>query len=101
MGVKIVWLERAVLDLREIFDYYKIKASANISRKIVNSIRESVSILKIQTNVGSKEMLLEARALDYRSLVYGNYKIIYFIEKKTVYISTVFDCRQSPKKLTV
>jgi plasmid stabilization system protein ParE len=101
MGLKIIWLERSVLDLREIFDYYKIKASASISRKIVNSIRESVNILKTQTNVGSKEILLEDRALDYRSLVCGNYKIIYFIEKKTVYISTVFDCRRNPAQLTI
>lgn len=29
----------------------------------------------------------------------GNYKILYWVEPKTVFIAAVFDCRQNPQKM--
>ncbi len=44
---------------------------------------------------GSEEPLMA----DHRYLVEGNYKIIYRVETKTVFIVRVFDARQAPEKL--
>ena len=36
---------------------------------------------------------------DFRCLVEGNYKIIYWKEDEIITIASVFDCRQNPKKM--
>ena len=39
--------------------------------------------------------------LQYRSLIEGNYKIVYCLEKdKYIRIVAIFDCRQNPDKLS-
>ena len=99
MVIKIIWTETAKSSLKIIFDYYKENASVFVARKIKNKILEELNILKTGVFSGAKEPLLYGFENNYKYLVVGNYKIIYFIDKNKVIISLVFDTRQNPQKL--
>ena len=97
--MRIEWSESAERQLREIFDYYSFEASATIAKRIVNSIIEKVSVLRKNPLACAKEELLSDYPQDYRCLVEGNYKIIYWIKENVITIASVFDCRQNPVKI--
>jgi plasmid stabilization system protein ParE len=99
MELKVFWTETALNQLRDIFDYYKVKASHKVARNIVRKIVNRTIQLERSPRSGQKEPLLESRKFEYRYLVEGNYKIIYWIEDNYVKIATVFDSRQNPEKL--
>lgn len=66
-----------------------------------------VSLLNAPNNlmknpkVGTSELLLRNRVIEYRYIVSTNYKIIYSINEndKTIRIVDVFDTRQNPLKI--
>ena len=99
MEIKIEWPELAIKQLKNIYDYYSLKASQKIAKKIVNKIIDRVEILKHNPLSGSKEELLNEMPEEFRSLVESNYKIIYWQENKVITIASVFDCRQNPEKM--
>lgn len=99
MELKVFWTETALNQLRDIFDYYKVKADHQVARNIVRKIVNRTIQLERNPRSGQKEPLLETRKFEYRYLVEGNYKIIYWIEDNYVKIATVFDSRQNPEKL--
>ena len=49
--------------------------------------------------MGPIEELLRHRKNEYRYIVDGNYKIIYWIDEHFIKIASVFDSRQNPEKL--
>ena len=67
--------------------------------EIAQQIIERTIQLEKKPNSGQKEPLLTDRKFEYRYLVEGNYKIIYWIEDNYIKIATVFDCRQNPEKI--
>ena len=99
MEIKVLWTETALNNLEDIFEYYKYKASVRVARNLVKGLVKST--LKIQNSplIGKREELLIGRKFEYRFLVVGNYKIIYWIEHSYIKIATVFDCRQNPEKI--
>jgi len=99
MEIRIEWSELSERQLKDIFDYYSIKASTRIARKIVNRIINSVGILESNPFSGPKEELLVDYPEEYRYLVESNYKIIYWKRDNLVTIASVFDCRQNPDKI--
>ena len=99
MELKVFWTETALNQLRDIFDYYKVKADHQVARNIVRKIVNRTIQLERNPRSGQKEPLLETRKFEYRYLVEGNYKIIYWIEDNYVKVATVFDSRQNPEKL--
>lgn len=96
---KVLWTNIATNQLEQIFDYYKYKASLKVAKKITQQIVNRTIHLETNSLIGPKEPLLENRKREYRYLVEGNYKIIYFIEESNIKISSIFDCRQSPIKI--
>ncbi len=85
--------------MNDIFDYYSLKASPGIAKKIVNKIIDRVEILLENPQSGPKEELLNEMPEDFRYLVESNYKIIYWQENEIITIASVFDCRQNPEKM--
>jgi plasmid stabilization system protein ParE len=49
--------------------------------------------------MGKREELLLDHPKDFRFLVEGNYKILYWISEDEIIIASVFDCRQNPEKI--
>jgi len=99
MELKVFWTETALNQLRDIFDYYKVKANQRVARNIVKKIVNRTIQLERNSKSGSREPLLESRKFEYRYLVEGNYKIIYWTEDNYVKIASIFDSRQNPEKL--
>lgn len=101
MEVTILWSEIAEQQLKEIFQFYADQASINVARKIVTKLIDRVSILENNPFAGQKEELLANSEDDFRYLVEGNYKIIYWKKENIITIATVFDCRRNPVKMVV
>lgn len=99
MEIRILWTDSALSQLENIYDYYKLKSSPGIAKKLVKSLVEETIVLKSNPLIGVKETLLLGRPFEYRFLVKNNYKIIYRFNDNLVRIISVFDCRQNPKKI--
>ena len=101
MELEIYWTDFSKKELKNIFNYYKEKASLNVARTLVTGITKEAIKLKKQTKIGQKKDQLANDSRDFRYLVFKNYKIIYWInlEKERIEIFDVFDTRQSPVKM--
>lgn len=99
MELRVFWTDTARFQLEDIFNYYKDEASIRIARKLVKQIIDRTIQLEKNPNSGTKEPLLSERKFEYRYLIEGNYKIIYWKQDSYIKIATVFDCRQNPEKM--
>ena len=101
MELEIYWTDFSKKELKNIFNYYKEKASLNVAKTLVIGITTEAKKLKKQPTIGQEEELLENDSRKFRYLVSTNYKIIYWInlEKNRIEIFDVFDTRQSPLKM--
>jgi toxin ParE1/3/4 len=89
--MKIIWSPLAVDRASEIADYIaQDKPSA--AEKWINRVFSKVEQLRSSPEIG--RLVPEIRNNQFRELVYGNYRIIYRIEKKQVSILTVRHGRQ-------
>ena len=101
MELVVYWTDFSKKELKNIFDYYKEKASLNVARTLVIGITNETRKLEKQPKIGQEEELLTQDSRDFRYLVFKSYKIIYWInfEKNRIEVFDVFDTRQSPIKM--
>jgi|SRR5690554_230446 len=101
MNFKIIWSNFSETQLDEIFEYYEKKASVRVATKIVTGIIEESEKLIKTSFIGQEEELLKEREIQYRYLVFKNYKLIYSVDEKNgfIKIADVFDTRQNPPKM--
>ena len=97
--MKIIWTKSARSDLSSIYQYYKEKVNSKIARKIRSTIFRRTDILKRHPFAGQQEEMLKVLQEGHRYLVKGNYKIIYKVAEKEVFITQVFDAQQDPQKM--
>jgi plasmid stabilization system protein ParE len=97
---QIVWTDMAASDLQAIYEFY-LQKSADVAVLIYNQILEEADILARFPEIAAEEPLLAGMEYVFRSLVIhsGIYKIIYFVDKKNVVITHVWDCRRNPATL--
>lgn len=95
----VILLKKAQLRLEEIVEYYQRLGYGKRGRKIRAAILKKALLLKEHPNLGVIEEKLAELGLGHRSLVAGDYKIIYRIEDQYVLVTDVFDTRQDPEKL--
>lgn len=97
--MKIIWTEFAIINLKEIYDYYVL----NVSKKVADKIRSQIFISSNQLikniNSGPVEDNLKSLNENYRYLVSGNYKLIYKIDGNKIIKQDIFDVRQNPPKM--
>jgi plasmid stabilization system protein ParE len=101
MILKIIWSEFAEIQLDKIYTYYEKKANPKTAKRLVKGIiNESKKLAKIPT-IGQKEELLKQRKIEYRYIVFKNYKLIYSVDMENGFkkIADVFDTRQNPPKI--
>ena len=101
MSFNVIWSNFAELQFANIHNYYLRNISEHVAKSISKNILLAVKKLETTPYVGQKEDLLKGRVIEYRYLVYSNYKIIYSVEENSnfVKIHDVFDTRQSPIKI--
>ena len=97
--IKIVFTDVAKNHLKEIYQYYKKKASLKVAKSLKEKILSDIYRLKHHPELGNKEAFLTNLEKGYRKLIAGNYKIIYRIVNKEIVIDTIFDTRQEPEEL--
>lgn len=99
--MRIIWSEFAENQLDEIYEYYKKKVSSKVATELVIEIINEPRKLINAPFIGQKEELLNDREIQYRYLVFKNYKLIYSVDEQNGYIkiADVFDTRQNPPKL--
>lgn len=66
MEIKVFWTETALNNIEDIFEYYKLKASVRIARKLVKGLVKSTLQLQNSPKIGTKEQLLADRKFEYR-----------------------------------
>lgn len=85
--VKIVWTDQAIQDLTDIGEYIA-KDSERYAREVVESLFESVQILKSHPKAG--RIVPEYRLAYLRELIRGNYRVVYrIVDKIRIDIVTV------------
>ncbi len=101
MALTVFWLQLAEDKLEDIYKYYRLKAGKRIAKKIINGIVDSTMSLGRQPEIGQVEIKLRHREIEYRYLIYTNYKIVYWInfDAGRVEIANVFDTRQDPNRI--
>lgn len=84
--MKIIWSPLAVDRSSEIADYIaQDKPSA--AEKWINTVFSKVEQLQSSPEIG--RILPELNNAQFREIIYGNYRIIYRIEKKQISILTI------------
>lgn len=84
--MKIVWSPLSVERASEITDYIaQDKPSA--AEKWINNVFSKVEQLKSSPEIG--RIVPEINNTKFREIIYGNYRIIYRIEKKQISILTI------------
>jgi plasmid stabilization system protein ParE len=73
--------------------------SDKTANKIKKAIYSATRPLSKQPFIGTLEENLIDLEQEHRYLVEGNYKIIYRIIDKNIYITDIFDCRQNPTRI--
>jgi len=96
----IIFTAEAERRLREIFNYYNLNASRKVALKIVNEIITETEILEAKPYIGIREPLLVNRRFNYFFIIIKNYKVIYRLSEELIIVSTVFDTRQNPRKIS-
>lgn len=96
---QVNWTYFATLELKKIYLYYKLAATPKVADKIKKSILNSTKQLSKTPLIGQIEENLIELKQEHRYIVEGNYKIIYRIIDKDIFIVDVFDCRQIPQKM--
>ena len=66
MELKIYWTDFSKKQLKNIFDYYKEKASINVAKNLVIGITKEATKLQKQSTIGQEEELLENDSRDFR-----------------------------------
>lgn len=90
MEIKILWTDLVLSQLEDVYDYYKVKASPIVAKKLVKSLIEETIDLMSNPLIGIKEPLLSKSSFEYRFLVKKNYKIIYRFNENLIRIISVF-----------
>ena len=96
--LEVIWTAQALTELDIIFEYYFPK-SPKAADKIIAALLSRTEQLAKFSFSGQEEALLKKLKLHHRYLVQDNYKIIFYVTSKAVYITDVFDTRRNPKKI--
>ena len=97
--MKVLWTKFALDSLRDIYNYYKDNVNITVAINIRNSVFFSTKQIENQPLSGTVESLLADLEEGHRFIIRGNYKIIYKVFHKKIYITDVFDTRQNPDKM--
>lgn len=90
---EIIWTLKAKQNLRDIYEYYKLRSeqgAKNVRRDILNKVKSIRYPYQYQVDEFDS---------NYRRIVVRHYKILYTSKGSTIYIHRIFDTRQDPNKL--
>jgi toxin ParE1/3/4 len=93
--VKIVFTLQARENFKRSIDFLKFQGVPEEKiEEIAEGILARIDSLKTRQFLGQAEDYLAHLSKHHRRLIEGPYKIIYYIENESVYITDIFDSRQ-------
>lgn len=93
--LKVIWTETAVLQRNLIFEYWNNRNRNNsYSKKLRIAIKERIHLLKQNPEMGKQTDFKKIRII-----IFERYSILYKVEKEKIFIVSLWDNRQNPKKL--
>lgn len=95
----VVILPFAEARLSSIAEYMIAERGQAFAARLVDRIEERLVELEEFPHLGAVEELLNVPGIEYRRLVEGYYKILYFIVGDEVLIADIFDSRRDPMEM--
>ena len=86
----VAWSPAAVDALQIIYNYYA-EFSEHTAQKIVNELVDLAENITFPEQYQQDEL-----SPKYRRAIIRHYKMLYRVDKQTIYIVTIFDTRQRP-----
>lgn len=97
MAAKLTWSERADRELHDILCYWENRnGSPTYSTKLYGLINHSLEMV-CSFSLSGQMTTTEG----VRSVIVKDYRILYELRPDEIYVMTIFDTRQDPKKLEV
>ena len=97
--MKLLYTNQAIESLNEALNFITPKVSYDKLLEIRTQILDKADTLLLHPHQKQTEPYLMHLKLKHHRLVQENYKIIYRIIDKIIYITDIFDSRQEPKKM--
>jgi plasmid stabilization system protein ParE len=89
---KIEWSTEARLDLIDVLEFYiQRNGSSSYSKKLYAQINNGLKLVAKNPSIG-----VQTDFPDTRTLITGDYQIIYVITEKTILVVMLWDCRRNP-----
>lgn len=89
--MKIIWSPLALERIEEISDYIAYD-SPSAARKWIDSVIKKVEALPHNPEIGRIVPEIEIQSI--REIIFGNYRIIYHYDKKSIQILTIRNVKQ-------
>jgi plasmid stabilization system protein ParE len=96
MVYKITLTERALTDLKNVFEYLDNHWGISVSQKFSDILTEKLDFIKAQPH--SNRLISKSKNI-YRCLISRHNAAYYQIIEAEIITLTIFDTRQHPKKL--
>ena len=84
--MKIIWSPLSIDRATEIAEYISLD-NPTVAQNWIDTIFEKVKTLKTSSQIG--RIVPEIERKEIREIIYGNYRIIYHIEKSSISILTI------------
>ena len=90
---KIDWSAEALLDLKDILDFYlKQNRTATYSVHLNSELNKSINLISNNPLIG-----INTNYDSVRTFIKGDYEIIYEIYEQSILIIMIWDCRRDPE----
>ncbi|HRO75322.1 MAG TPA: type II toxin-antitoxin system RelE/ParE family toxin [Crocinitomicaceae bacterium] len=94
---KIVWSRKAELKLFEILDFYKSRnGNSTYSKKLYKKFIKELLLLNAHPELG-----IPTEIEFVRGLIVDDFILFYEISSETIYVHTLWECRQNPDELKI
>lgn len=97
----VIWSQFASERLNLIHDYISYESGSEIiATRYISRILAKVERIRTTPLSGTKEPFLRKKNGNFRFIIEGNYKIIYEVTPRTIYILNVFHMKRNPSKIS-
>ena len=98
--MQVKFTDKAIAHLEGIVDIFLEYAGERYAEKFCRLLDEKLNKLQRFPYIGFIEPLLKDRKYQFRStIIYQNYKLVYYVEDDTIWVSAFWDMRMNPERL--
>ena len=96
--MKVIWSPFALHQRKETARYIHQEFGQKATKKFHQNVLQWVSLIADNPGIGPKELLLQDKKREYRSIVISKRnKLVYYVEGDNLYIAALWDTRREPR----